>query len=142
MFRLMFVIWSRFCTGDLYFNFLSNYFMKKSVILLFILSCGFIRLSAQIKIMLEKDVEKSISEAAMAKQKTVKNPYKIYSEDYIPVKENTGVRIAPRRTDVNSTEKKITYADITKQRQQRRREGKLSDLEEIQAQLRELQNLK
>ncbi len=116
--------------------------MKKSVILLFILSCGFIRLSAQIKIMLEKDVEKSISEAAMAKQKTVKNPYKIYSEDYIPVKENTGARIAPRRTDVNSTEKKITYADITKQRQQRRREGKLSDLEEIQAQLRELQNLK
>ena len=116
--------------------------MKKTVVLLFIFTLGFASLPAQIKLMLEKDVEKSISDAAMAKQKSEKIPYKIYPEDYIPAKENTNAKVAPRRTDVSSTEKKMTYADITKQRQQRRREGKLSDLEEIQAQLRELENLK
>ncbi|MBP1664512.1 MAG: hypothetical protein H6Q19_1652 [Bacteroidetes bacterium] len=116
--------------------------MKKQLILLFVLLCGNMFGSAQIKIMLESDVEKKKAENTASKTQTAKKTYQIYADDYIPVKKNTDEKVAPKKTDVRPEEKELTYADITRKRQQRRKEGKLTDLEEIQAQLKELENLK
>mgnify|MGYP003596639437 CR=1 FL=1 len=116
--------------------------MKKPIILLFVLLCGNMFASAQIKIMLESEVEKKKNESAAAKQQAAKPSYQIYADDYIPVKKNTGEKVIPKKTDVRPVEKELTYAEITRKRQQRRKEGKLTDLEEIQAQLKELEHLK
>jgi len=117
-------------------------FMKKPIILLFVLLCGNMFASAQIKIMLESEVEKKKNESAAAKQQAAKPSYQIYADDYIPVKKNTGEKVIPKKTDARPEEKELTYAEITRKRQQRRKEGKLTDLEEIQAQLKELEHLK
>jgi len=116
--------------------------MKKPFILLFLILCGYATLPAQIKIILVQDLEKSKSQATYAKQTNERNPYTINVEDYIPQKSEPAVKEIHKKSDIKSAEDKLTYEEITKKRQQRRREGKLSDLEEIEAQLKELEKMK
>lgn len=121
--------------------------MKRILLALFFV-CFTGALSAQMKIVLEKDVDKINSAAKQNKQTEATNK-RTFSEEENKMEANNNVTekksqsaYANNKTRAyKNTGKKKSYSDIQNERQRRRKENKLSDVEEIQAQLKELEKV-
>jgi len=120
--------------------------MKKILLALFLV-CFTGALSAQMKIVLEKDVDKINSAAKQNKQTEATNK-RTFSEDEFEMEANNvkekksqGDYANNKPRTYNKPGKKKSYSDIQNERQRRRKENKLSDIEEIQAQLKELEKV-